>query len=147
MSTRNVRERIRQTLWFEALGIAIFTPALALLSSSSSQTSLGIMIALSAAAVVIMAVYNHAFDLIEFRLTGRAASARPQKLRLIHAALLEAVIAVATVPIIKYGLQIEWIQAVTADMALLVAYAAYGYFFHMVYDRLRPVRPRAAVTS
>lgn len=146
MRTRNIRERIQQTLWFEIVGIAIFTPALALLAERSGETSLGIMIALSATAVGIMALYNHVFDLIEFRLTNRAASDRPQKLRLIHAALMEAIIALATVPIIKYGLQVDWFQALTADLALLAAYAVYGYLFHMAYDRLRPVRQHRALT-
>ncbi len=140
MSTRTVRERIKQTLWFEVVGIAIFTPALAALSESSGQTSLGVMVALSAAAVAIMSMYNHVFDLIEFRLTGRIASDRPQKLRLVHAALLEAAIALATIPIIKYSLQISWLEALVADVALMVAYAVYGYLFHLTYDRLRPVK-------
>lgn len=139
MEIRTWRERVFQTLMFEVIGVIAFTPLVAFGMGEDAGHSMGLLIALSLAAVSVAGVFNHAFDWIENKKTGRIASERSTKWRVIHAVLLECVIATATLPIIKISMGISWYEAVIADIALLLLYAAYGYLFHMVYDRWRPV--------
>lgn len=143
MEIRTWRERVFQTLLFEVIGVIAFTPLVAFGMGEDAGHSMGLLIALSLAAVSVAGVFNHAFDWIENKKTGRVASDRSTKWRVIHAVLLECFIAMATLPIIKFSMDISWYEAVVADIALLVLYAAYGYVFHKVYDRWRPVARKA----
>jgi uncharacterized membrane protein len=68
------------------------------------------------------------------------ASARPHRLRMLHAVGLEVSSVLVTCPIIVVMTGLGWWQALVADIALGAVYAAYGYLYHWVFDRLRPVR-------
>lgn len=35
---------------------------------------------------------------------------------------------------------LSWLEALVADIGLILTYARYGYFFHLGFDHLRPVR-------
>lgn len=139
MDIRTWRERVFQTLLFEVIGVIAFTPLVAFGMGKDADHSMGLLIALSLTAVSAAGGFNHAFDWVENKRTGRIASDRPTKWRVIHAVLLECVIATATMPIIKFTMDIPWHEAAIADIALLVLYAVYGYFFHMAYDHWWPV--------
>lgn len=140
MDIRSVPERVLQTAWFELIGVLAFTPLIALTLGESLWESAGLLIALSVTAVITTGFFNHFFDVIEFKNTKRLASDRPQRLRILHAILLESIIAIATTPIIKFVLNISWLDALVADIGLLILYAGYGYVFHIIYDHFRPVQ-------
>ncbi len=57
------------------------------------------MLALSAAVLVWSPVHNTVFDWLDLRLSGRVASDRPQRWRLVHAASHEATTVIVTLPI------------------------------------------------
>lgn len=137
---RSSRERLIQTLCFEALGLAIVTPLFAIFAGTSGGESLLVLVALSVAVMGWAALYNTAFDWAELRRTGRVASDRPHGLRLVHGAGLEVSAAFVTWPLIVWLTPLGWIEALVADFGLTLAYAVYGYFFHLGFDRLRPVR-------
>jgi uncharacterized membrane protein len=139
MSLRTFRERILQTIAFEAGGIALVGPAYALVFGASAPETLTIVLALSLAAMVWSPMHNSAFDWLDLRLTGRVASDRPQKLRLIHALSHEVTVMVVTLPMLMALGGHSFAAALLVDIGFSLAYAAYAYVFHMVYDRWRPV--------
>ncbi len=139
MSLRTFRERILQTIAFEAGGIALVGPAYALAFGVSAPETLTIVLALSLAAMVWSPMHNAAFDGLDLRLTGRVASDRPQKLRLIHALSHEVTVMVVTLPLLMALGGHSFATALLVDIGFSLAYAAYAYVFHMVYDRWRPV--------
>jgi uncharacterized membrane protein len=140
VAVRSARERALQTLWFEAIGIAVVAPAYALAAGSSMQSSVVLLVALSLAVMAWSACFNTAFDRLEWRCTGRRASDRPHPWRIAHALLHEASAVLVTWPLIVALTDLGWLDALVADLALTLTYAAYAYLFHLGFDRLRPVR-------
>ena len=137
---RRARERLLQTLLFEAGGLLLVTPLLAWASGAQAGESLALLVALSVAVMVWAALYNMAFDRLEARFAHRVASDRPHRLRVVHALGLELSSVLATCPLIVWMTGLGWWQALALDVVLGAAYAAYGYAYHWLFDRLRPVR-------
>lgn len=136
---RSRRERLVQTLWFEGLGVLLVSPLFTLFAGASPLESVSTLVVLSLAATGWSAAYNTGFDLFESWWTGSAASDRPHALRVLHTIGLEATAAVVTWPLIVALTRLGWIEALQADLGLTLAYVAYGYVFHLGFDRLRPV--------
>ncbi len=143
-SLRSARERVLQTLWFEGLGLVIVAPLYGWVAGAGMAESFALIAAVSLAVMVWAALFNTVFDAIEWRLAGHVASDRPHRLRLLHAVLFETSAAVVTCPVIVWITGMGWVDALLADMALTLTYAAYGYAFHWLFDRLRPVRRTSA---
>lgn len=143
-AVRSPRERLIQTLWFEALGLALISPLFAQFAGGSAGESLVVLAVLSAAVMGWSALYNTVFDGVEHRRTGGVASDRPHGLRLAHTISHEATAVVVTWPLIFALTPLGWLDALTADIGLTLAYAAYGYLFHLGFDQLRPVRSGAS---
>lgn len=139
---RGLRERLIQTLCFEALGLAIVSPLLAFATRTSMGESLVVLVVLSIAVMAWSALYNTVFDLAERRFTGRVASDRPHRWRVAHAVALEVTAALVTWPLIVALTSLGWLEALAADIGLTLVYALYGYCFHLGFDRWRPVRGR-----
>ena len=139
-NTRNARERLRQTLCFEAGGLLLVAPLYALLAGARVRDSLALIAVLTLLVMGWSALFNTAFDLVEHRLSGRLASQRPQWLRVLHALLHEASAVVLTWPTIVAMTGLSWSAALVADIGLTLAYALYAYVFHLVYDACRPLR-------
>jgi uncharacterized membrane protein len=137
---RSGRERLIQTLWFEALGALVVGPGFAWFTATPAGESFVVMLALSIAVMGWAAFYNTAFDRVERRVTGRVASDRPQRWRVLHAVGLESTAVVVTWPLIVALTSLGWLEALVAEFGLTLAYAVYGYFFHLGFDSLRPVR-------
>lgn len=136
---RTWRERAFQTIAFEVGGLLLVSPLWNLASGESAGESLFLLVCLSAAVMTWMAAYNTAFDLAEVRLAGRVASERPHRWRVLHAVGLEVSSILVTWPLIALITGFGWLEALAADIGLTAAYAIYGYFFHLGFDRLRPV--------
>lgn len=136
---RGWRERLAQTLAFEAGGLALVAPPLSRLAGQSTGESLALLAALSIAVMAWSALFNTAFDRAERRLCGRVASRRPPAWRLLHAVAHEAGAALASCPLIVAMSGLGWAAALVADLGLSLVYAAYACAFHRAWDRLRPV--------
>lgn len=140
IALRSARERAIQTLWFEAIGIAVVAPLYALAAGETMQSSVVLLVALSLAVMAWSAFFNTACDRLERHWAGRCASDRPQRWRISHALLHEASAVLVTWPLIVALTDLGWRAALVADLGLTLAYAAYAYVFHLGFDRLRPVR-------
>jgi uncharacterized membrane protein len=136
---RSWRERALQTLAFELGGLLIVAPIWTLVTGATAAESVTLLICLSAAVMAWMAGYNTVFDLAEARLAGMVASDRPHARRVLHAVGLEVTSALVTWPLIAVVAGLGWLEALVADLGLTIAYAIYGYVFHLGFDRLRPV--------
>jgi uncharacterized membrane protein len=143
---RSGRERLIQTLWFEALGLAIVSPLFAFFADTSAGQSLIVLVALSIAVMGWAALYNTAFDRIEQRRTGRIASDRSRPWRVVHAVMLETSAVVVTWPLIVALTPLGWREALVAEIGLTLAYTLYGYVFHLGFDQLRPMARCAEAT-
>ena len=139
---RNARERLLQTMLFETGGLLLITPLLAWVTGAQAGESLALLVVLSAAIMSWSALYNTVFDHAEARWALRTASARPHRLRLLHAMGLEVSSALLTCPIIVWMTGLGWWQAMAADIALSLVYATYGYLYHLAFDHWRPVLAR-----
>lgn len=139
-AVRNLRERVIQTLWFELLGLALVAPLFAYFSGATAGDSFTLLLVLAIVVTLWSGLYNSAFDLAELRLTGRVASERPHRWRVLHTLGLEASAIVLTWPLVMAFTPLGWHEALFADMGLTLAYVTYGYVFHLAFDRLRPVR-------
>ena len=137
---RNARERLRQTLCFEAGGLLLVAPLFALSAGTRARDSFVLIALLTLLVMAWSALFNTAFDRVEHRLGGRPASQRPQGLRVLHALLHEASAVVLTWPTIVAMTGLSWSAALLADIGLTLAYALYAYVFHLVYDACRPLK-------
>lgn len=140
MAFRSVRERILQSLAYEISGLVLATPLYAGLFDAPMGQSLVLMIALTVALLIWVPAHNAVFDRVEWRVARRVASDRPHGLRFCHALSLELSSIVVTVPLIMalggHGL---W-EAIAVDLGLTLLFAGYAYLFHLLWDRLWPVR-------
>jgi uncharacterized membrane protein len=144
MILRTLRERVIQAVCYEAGGLVLwFALSAALLEGSAAESAL-LWLALSIVDTVWSPLHNTLFDQTELRLAKRIACDRPRSWRLVHAISHEASSVLLTLPVIMglTGLGI-W-GALTVDLSLTAAYAAYTYVFHAVFDRVRPMRSQAS---
>lgn len=144
---RSAGERVIQALCYEAGGLLLITPLFALATDAGMAESYVLIATLSIAAMTWSGVFNTAYDLVEFRLTGRVASDRPHRWRAVHALAFEATQVVVSCPLIYLFTGLSWLEALVADIALTAAYTAYGYLFYWAFDRLRPVEVQAPPTA
>jgi uncharacterized membrane protein len=137
---RSFRERLVQAAIYEAVGLAIVTPVYGYAMDVTVTNSLVTMAAISIAVMVWSSIYNSLYDRAYLHLTGRAAHERNTLERIVHALILEATITVFAVPIICIMSGASRWTAFMADIAFTMGYAVYTYIFHLIYDRVRPVR-------
>ena len=147
MVLRSARERLLQTLLYEAGGLALVLPCYALVTGHAVAESLALLVAVSIATMSWACLHNLGFDYVEALMTGRVASDRPQVWRLIHAASTEITSILVTTPVIVLVGGFGWWEALLVDIGLTLFYAAYAYGFHLVFDWARPVCPALAVTE
>lgn len=140
MTLRSPHERLLQTIAYEVGGILVATPIYAAVFGQDLGGSAALLAALSVAVMLWTPVHNTLFDWIEWRSTGRLASDRPHRVRLLHALSHEATSLVVTLPLLMGLGGLGLAEALLADLGLTAVYAAYAYLFYWVYDRLRPMR-------
>jgi uncharacterized membrane protein len=139
MCLRSARERVFQSIAFQAGGILIATPLYAAICGAGAQESTALIVAIAIFATLWSPFHNACFDLAEWRLRSRVASDRPQGLRIIHAFSHEASAMIVTVPLVMVMGGHSLAAAFALDTGLTLLYTGYAYLFHMAYDRLRPV--------
>jgi uncharacterized membrane protein len=141
---RSLPDRIRQVLLFEIVGLALMTPLFAWGADEPIMNSVGLMAAMAAVAALWNGLYSSAFDWLEARYAGRRADHRPAIWRSVHAIGFELGLMIATLPFIVFMTRLGWIEALVADLAMALAYAAYAYVFNLAYDRLFPIAAEPA---
>lgn len=144
MIIRSARERLLQTLLFETGGLLVAAPLYQCVAGSGIGGSLELIAVISLVVMLWSPLHNTIFDALEYRLTRRVASDRPQPLRLVHAASHELTSMLVSLPVILAMTMHDLLAAMALDLGLSAVYTLYAFVFHNLFDRWRPVCPRAA---
>jgi uncharacterized membrane protein len=142
---RTTYDRIRHTLGFELIGLAICIPLAVLLFDIRAHQA-GV---LAAAASLIAAgwnyVYNLAFDKIMSSRLGRLEKTWGE--RVFHALGFEGGLMLLVLPLAAWWLSISLWQALLIDIGFIVLYVVYAFFYNLAYDKVFPVPSYCARTK
>lgn len=139
---RSTADRIRHTILFELLGLAILLPMGSWLFGLGLETMGVIGLGSAITATLWNYVYNLGFDRAMLRLTGGTAKTVP--LRVLHAVLFEGGLLTVLLPCIAWYLGISLFDALMLDLWIAGFYLAYAFVFNWAYDRVFPLPPVAA---
>ena len=134
---RSIADRVRHALAFEIIGLVIFIPLFSwLLQKNVSEMGvLGVVSAFTATSWNF--IYNWGFDLAMLRWAGTLH--KTVAMRVLHSVLFEAGLIVLLIPFIAWYLDISLWAALLMDIAIVVFYLVYAFFFNIAYDRLFPI--------
>ena len=135
---RSGADRLRYAILFEVLLIAMLAPIGALVLERQFQ-DIGLLAAvLSLKAMIINLIYNWLFDLWDLQ-TGRTPTNRSFFGRLAHAVGFECSLVLTSLPIVMWWLGLNFLQALTLDVAVTAIVVVYTLVFGWIYDRVFPV--------
>jgi uncharacterized membrane protein len=133
---RDFKDRLRHTILFESILLAVATPILALVGHKGVQAAALSAIFLSIIAMVWNFAFNLIFDCFMVKRTGVVAKSRRH--RILNALLFELGLLALSLPVIAYTLQISILQALIVDIGFVIFALFYSYIFNYIYDRLFP---------
>ena len=125
--------KILYAVLFEALGIAVASCGLLLMSDASPAQSLILSAATASIALVWSLGYNALFEAWE---TRQATKGRSTRRRAVHALLFEGGLVILMVPVMAWWLGVSFAQALVYEAGLIALFIAYTYFFTWSFDRL-----------
>lgn len=138
MSTiRTFPDRMRHAVLFEALGLAIVTPAGAYLFDQPASHMGVVGIFASTLATIWNFGFNLGFDHAMLRLFGNTRKSYP--LRLLHAALFEIGFLIMLIPPVSWYLGMSLWDTFVMDVSIAVFYMVYAFGFNLAYDRTFPL--------
>ena len=134
---RSIADRVRHALAFEIIGLVIFIPLFSwfLQKNVSEMGVLGVVSAFTATSWNF--IYNWGFDLAMLRWAGTLH--KTVAMRVLHSVLFEAGLIVLLIPFIAWYLDISLWAALLMDIAIVVFYLVYAFFFNIAYDRVFPI--------
>lgn len=144
MSMRSFPDRIRHTVMFEVIGLALVIPGGAMLFNLPA-THMGVIgVGSATVATLWNFVYNLGFDHAMLRFAGHTR--KSLVLRVLHALLFEGGLLVLLLPPMAWYLGMGLWQTFVMDLAIVVFYVVYAFLFNLAYDRAFPVpaQPRLA---
>jgi uncharacterized membrane protein len=142
---RTTADRIRHTLLFEIIGLAICVP-LASWILDKGLAQIGVLsIVLSLAAMWLNYVFNLIFDIALVQL-GRPVNVRPVWMRVLHAMLFEASLLILTIPAVAWWLDMTLWTAFLTDMGFVLFFLIYTFIYNWVYDVVFPMPVQSAVS-
>ena len=131
---KTLKERFFHAFLFEILAIGLCAP-IAAWAMGKSLFEMGVLTAVIAwIALVWNMIYNAAFD----RLENRLGVTRNLRVRVVHAFGFELGLILIVIPLAAWWLQISLWQAFVLDIALVLFYLPYAFFYNLGYDRARP---------
>ncbi|MBG21230.1 MAG: hypothetical protein CML31_14970 [Rhizobiales bacterium] len=140
---RSTKDRIRQALSFEIIGLIIVTPLFAWLFSHPMEQT-GVLALMGATGATLWNyLFNLGFDHALRAWRGHTTKTLP--LRILHAVLFEITLMILLLPIFAWWMGISLFQAFLIDIAFAGFYMAYAFIFTWGYDLLFP--PETATTS
>jgi uncharacterized membrane protein len=128
---QGTRRKIVQAISYEVLALLVVAPFLFWLFDNSLLLSGAVAVATSLIAVSWNMLFNSIFERWEARQT------KPQRTfrrRVLHALGFELGLLLFTTPLLAYGLDISWWQALLGDLAILLFYLVYALFFQWGFD-------------
>ena len=137
-SMRTSADRIRHTLLFEIIGLAICTPLASWILDKGLAQIGALSIVLSLAAMCVNYVFNLVFDLALVRL-GRPVHLRPVRMRVLHAMLFETSLIILTLPMVAWWLDMTLWAAFLTDMGFALFFLIYAFVYNWAYDVVFPM--------
>ncbi|GGY68747.1 PACE efflux transporter [Marinobacter zhanjiangensis] len=133
---RSTKDRIRQAIAFELIGLLLSVPLAALVFGFDTGKTgvLGII------GATIATTWNYLFNLMfDHGLKSLTGSTRKTlKVRFLHAISFELGLMLAFLPIIAWWMGIGLLEALIVDIAFVVFYLIYAFVFTWCYDTLFP---------
>lgn len=145
MSMRSFPDRVRHTVLFEVIGLALVIPGGAMLFNLPA-THMGVIgVGSATVATLWNFVYNLGFDHAMLRFTGHTR--KSLRLRVLHALLFEGGLLVLLLPPMAWYLGMGLWETFVMDLAIVVFYVVYAFLFNLAYDRVfpAPAQPQLAV--
>lgn len=147
MTLRSPRERMIQTLSYEICALCLAVPFYALIADRAAGSATVVMLAMMAAEMIWAPLHDTVFDLTDLRLSGRLASDRPKRWRVVHAVSREFTTMIVTLPVLMaFGGHGFW-EGFWLDLSLTLMYSIYGFFFYLGFDWVRPMVPVSVPVS
>lgn len=135
---RTHKDRLRHTLLYECLLIAVSIPLLSWVFQRPA-THIGLLsVMLSFTAMGWNYLYNLLFDHALKRL-GKPLYSRSLFLRIIHAGLFEVGLLFVTVPAVMCWMGFSFFQALALDLSFMIIVPVYTIIYNGCYDRIFPV--------
>lgn len=135
---RTTADRIRHTILFEVLGLAISAPLAALILDKSLTQVGSLSIMLSITAMSLNYIFNLYFDKTLVKL-GRPVNVRPVRMRVLHAILFEGTMLVLSIPMVAWWLDVNLWTAFLADIGFSLFFLVYTFIYNWIYDVVFPV--------
>lgn len=135
---RTFADRLRHTISFELIGLAICTPIAAWVLGRGFGEIGTMTVFISVSAMMINYVYNLAFDHALLKM-GRPLNVRPPWMRAVHTVLFEATLLLMTIPFIAWWLGMTMWHAFVTDISFVLFYLVYAYVFNWTYDQVFPI--------
>lgn len=135
---RTFWDRVRHAIMFEIVGLILFIPCSVLVFHQSIE-HMGVIGVFSAfAATTWNFFYNIGFD--RSMLYFRGSVQKTLLIRVYHSILFEVGLTLITLPAIALYLNIDIVSAFIMDVAIVVFYLVYAFFFNIVYDFIFPIK-------
>ena len=134
---RGLGDRIRHTLIFEAIALAMVAFGGSLILGQSPEIMGALSLMFSVLVMIWNLAYNWVFDLWDRKY--RNGAKRGVGLRLVHAVLFEAGLLLAGIFLIAWWLEITLLQALLIDIGFAAFFVVYAFAYNWVYDIAFPV--------
>lgn len=133
---RTTKDRIRQAISFEVIGLFLSTPLAAFAFGLELGKTSVLAIIGATMATVWNYVFNLGFDHALKRLTG--STRKSIRTRFLHAISFEFGLMLAFLPVIAWWLSIGIFEALLVDIAFVLFYLVYAFVFTWCYDTVLP---------
>lgn len=135
---RSTADRIRHTVLFEILALAISAPLASWILDKGILHVGAISVVLSLIAMLLNYVFNLHFDKMLI-LFGRPVHVRPLWIRIVHAVLFEACLIILTLPLVAWWLDMSLWEAFLVDIGFTLFFLFYAFVFNWGYDIVFPM--------
>lgn len=126
------KRKLVYALIFEFMAILLTGLALVLLGHNLHSSG-GLAVAISVIAVLWNLIWNSLFEAWEIR---QSVKGRSLARRSVHAAGFEIGLALFTIPLIAWWLQVSLLEAFILDIGFLIFFLLYAYVFSWCFDKI-----------
>ena len=140
---QGAKRKVVQALLYELVGALFVSPVIAFAFDETMVYSGTLAMLLSLVALSWNMLFNSLFEYWEARQKRRT---RTLGRRLLHSLGFEGGLALLLVPLMAWWLDISWLQALVADLGLLLFFFFYAFAFQWVFDLVFGV-PASAIEA
>ncbi|CAN5686253.1 PACE efflux transporter [soil metagenome] len=130
---QGVKRRVVYVSLYEAIAICVASVGFLAFSREGLSAALPLSVACSVVAVVWNLSYNWLFEKWE---ATRKTKGRSIGLRVVHSLGFEGGLALVLLPLIAWWLDITLLEALIADIGLLIFFLVYTFVFNWTFDRV-----------